>query len=402
MKNNKGITLIALVITIIVLIILAGISINLLMGDNGIITKAQDAARVQKEGEIKEELSLALTTLKMKNWTDNSLDDSITKQKINQCLSNGSVLQEPVTGNDGYILKYKENDTVYTVNVGNNGKIDILDTDNSGILKISAAEVKASPKTYYGCTVKYEVNDTTDWKILYSDGTHIFLIKSDYLLNTKFPTAVYLSQNETYNGWWPSITNVVTERQDELFMATGSMVNNTLPNLKVVSRLQGTALWRDFVNTTYADYAIGGASIEMYIASWNDMYPNDKLECTPNASAPDQTTGGYKVCVEGGTPANYIATDVMNVKEGFNNTLYYPHPDITDTGYYGSKGYWLSSPNNAVGNYRIFVIGCTGIIASCDFNELSHGYAVRPVVALKADARLTDGTNGYDYNLILK
>ena len=48
MKNNKGITLVALVVTIIVLIILAGISINLLLGDNGIITKAQDAKKQQK------------------------------------------------------------------------------------------------------------------------------------------------------------------------------------------------------------------------------------------------------------------------------------------------------------------------------------------------------------------
>ena len=39
-KNSKGITLVALVVTIIVLIILAGISINLVLGENGIITKA--------------------------------------------------------------------------------------------------------------------------------------------------------------------------------------------------------------------------------------------------------------------------------------------------------------------------------------------------------------------------
>ena len=42
-KNERGITLIALVVTIIVLIILAGISINLVLGDNGIITKAKEA-----------------------------------------------------------------------------------------------------------------------------------------------------------------------------------------------------------------------------------------------------------------------------------------------------------------------------------------------------------------------
>ena len=44
MKNQNGITLIALVITIIVLLILAGVSIAMLTGDNGLLTKSQVAA----------------------------------------------------------------------------------------------------------------------------------------------------------------------------------------------------------------------------------------------------------------------------------------------------------------------------------------------------------------------
>ena len=43
LKNKKGITLVALVVTIVVLLILAGVSINLVLGNNGIITKAKDA-----------------------------------------------------------------------------------------------------------------------------------------------------------------------------------------------------------------------------------------------------------------------------------------------------------------------------------------------------------------------
>ena len=43
MTNNKGITLIALVITIIVLLILAGVSIAMLTGSNGILTQANRA-----------------------------------------------------------------------------------------------------------------------------------------------------------------------------------------------------------------------------------------------------------------------------------------------------------------------------------------------------------------------
>ena len=60
MKNNKGITLVALVVTIIVLIILAGISINLALGDNGLITIAKKAkentelAKTEEEQELNE------------------------------------------------------------------------------------------------------------------------------------------------------------------------------------------------------------------------------------------------------------------------------------------------------------------------------------------------------------
>ena len=43
MKKNKGITLVALVVTIVVLLILSGVSINLVLGNNGIIAKAKDA-----------------------------------------------------------------------------------------------------------------------------------------------------------------------------------------------------------------------------------------------------------------------------------------------------------------------------------------------------------------------
>ena len=52
MKNNKGITLVALVVTIVVLLILAGVSINLVLGNNGIIAKAKEAET--KSGEARE------------------------------------------------------------------------------------------------------------------------------------------------------------------------------------------------------------------------------------------------------------------------------------------------------------------------------------------------------------
>lgn len=56
-NKNKGITLIALVITIIVLFILLGISVAVLTGENGIIEKAQQSREATELAQIKEEIS---------------------------------------------------------------------------------------------------------------------------------------------------------------------------------------------------------------------------------------------------------------------------------------------------------------------------------------------------------
>ena len=60
MKKQKGITLIALVVTIIILLILAGVSISMLTGDNGIITQAQKAKEKTEEAKIREEQQLEI------------------------------------------------------------------------------------------------------------------------------------------------------------------------------------------------------------------------------------------------------------------------------------------------------------------------------------------------------
>ena len=60
MKNNKGITLIALVITIIVLLILAGVSIAMLTGDNGILTKATESTTATDLAEVLERVNMEL------------------------------------------------------------------------------------------------------------------------------------------------------------------------------------------------------------------------------------------------------------------------------------------------------------------------------------------------------
>lgn len=59
-KSSSGITLVSLVVTIIILLIIVGITINLTIGENGIITKAQEAVKKQKIASIKEQIGLEL------------------------------------------------------------------------------------------------------------------------------------------------------------------------------------------------------------------------------------------------------------------------------------------------------------------------------------------------------
>ena len=63
MTNNKGITLIALVITIIVLLILAGVSIAMLTGQNGILTQANTAKTDTANAEAAERINVELNAL---------------------------------------------------------------------------------------------------------------------------------------------------------------------------------------------------------------------------------------------------------------------------------------------------------------------------------------------------
>ena len=108
-ESQKGITLVALVVTIIVLIILAGISINLLLGDNGLITRAQEAKKQQKIAEVKEKLSLELSAAE----TDAILrNESLEEEQLNDIISKYGTLQDDkdtiLTKDDNYEISLKE------------------------------------------------------------------------------------------------------------------------------------------------------------------------------------------------------------------------------------------------------------------------------------------------------
>ena len=67
-KGNEGITLVALVVTIVVLLILAGISLNLVLGENGIITRAQEARDKTEQARINSEKSINSLEQELSNY----------------------------------------------------------------------------------------------------------------------------------------------------------------------------------------------------------------------------------------------------------------------------------------------------------------------------------------------
>ena len=108
MKNSKGITLIALVVTIIVLIILAGVSISLVLGDNGIVTKAKLAKEQTEQAQLNEQASLNETYKYLEEFETNT--NPPENMKTVEEVKGGDYFEEQTTikDNNGNKIKIPE------------------------------------------------------------------------------------------------------------------------------------------------------------------------------------------------------------------------------------------------------------------------------------------------------
>ena len=70
-ERNKGITLIALIITVIVLLILAGVSISVVVGDNGVLTQSQQASTKTNKATEFETIQFSVDCNLDSNWWSN-------------------------------------------------------------------------------------------------------------------------------------------------------------------------------------------------------------------------------------------------------------------------------------------------------------------------------------------
>ena len=123
-KEMKGITLVALVITIVVLLILAGVSINTVLGDDGIIKKAKEAAEATKQASAEEEMNRLVLEYQLASndeTLESFLQEKVTEGRIDGVTDNGDgtiTITKKVEGKDYTITVKKPVAPTPSVKVG--------------------------------------------------------------------------------------------------------------------------------------------------------------------------------------------------------------------------------------------------------------------------------------------
>ena len=184
-KNYKGITLIALVVTIVVLLILAGVSIAMLTGENGVITQAQKA-------HIENNHSSILETMRLEAQNFNT--DKITGDTSTDVLS---FLKEEGKIDDNNVVNVK-NSLQTTLTTGNGtGKSDvyIIEKNNDGEYDLIYYDKNETPRDL-GFLTKDKV-DSTD--------SSYFDITDDGVISIKREYGYYIYSG-TSKGMWDNWT----------------------------------------------------------------------------------------------------------------------------------------------------------------------------------------------------
>lgn len=116
--SNKGITLIALVITIIVLLILAGVTIATLTGDNGILNQAENAKEQTEIENEKEQISLVMTNMKFENEQEVVKKEKIFQAHLDEYTGEGKT--KVYATESSYTIHFLKTNRVYTIDENGN------------------------------------------------------------------------------------------------------------------------------------------------------------------------------------------------------------------------------------------------------------------------------------------
>ena len=360
-KEKNGITLIALVVTIVVLLILAGVSINMVLGQNGIVTKAKEARDKTEQAKQNDLASMDQVVKDMDDiLNDNGTsggDDTPTATKTLVEAFNagelkiGDYVEYKPTARQTYTSATDENgwaDQTYTVDTTTTWRVLGLSDDGSQVLLTSGSPIKKD----------MNASSTNDWDkdpYLYMKGAYAY-VNCEKMLNDI--CAIY----STDLGTARSMTI------EDINKACGVKVENN------------TVYLESDANKTNIDGM--GVLGNTYTYKSSDYTPESYIDGKKNATAGETVTStGY----------HYDITSMTGTKIG-NTTLGSLLFDKTTDDDNYAKAYWLASPGVLVNSsYASFGPGGVGDLAGPGYGFHSYGgwgayrFAVRPVVSLKSD-----------------
>ena len=377
-------------ITIIVLLILAGVSIAMLTGENGILTQAQKAETNTNKMSVIEQTKLDILA---KQTEENGV--TIYKEDIKGILDK---YFESVP--DDFVLdtelqtKSKYGDYIIKVSEIYDGEL------KNKPIKASELNDEEKKKLYGKYVINYKCSNNdaieTDapgkWMIFYIGDSNIYLIASDYIntdycpkKNNKTVTkdseylkgASFVDVYSQYTGGSVDVSKIGRDLNKSYFIDNPSFVSNYF-NMQSAAYMLDTTIWSGFVGDD-AEYAIGGPTVELLFESYNKKY---SLEDKYQARAKNIT--GYEISTDAGNNwATYMSNNVDYLRTD--------DPTYVINSTENAAGMWLASPSAYDGN------GVMGVYSSGDvsFNAFygSHG-GFRPLVFLKSDVQLEKNDDG--------
>lgn len=118
--KNKGVTLVALIVTIVVLLILAGVSINLIVGKNGIVTRAVDVKIITRASAAEERVNL----WKKENYIAREAEqETVSKEKLLSYLKEQNLVTENEIDRDREVIVIKKDDGTIVKEINYSGVI---------------------------------------------------------------------------------------------------------------------------------------------------------------------------------------------------------------------------------------------------------------------------------------
>lgn len=263
---------------------------------------------------------------------------------------------------------------------------------------MKSGDILQNPSLYYGSIVSnYTINqniqdENIQWKIFYADKENIYLITSDYVKNSNIPNGKKGStilKHGDYNGSFDTVlsdyngANDIKEQKirnlnTDYFEINDYIKNNENNNMKAVAYMLDKTQWDLYCNKDYADYAIGGPTLQLFIDSWNSKGYTQLYYNNVNKN-------GYYVG-DNQTP-DTLFINLVNDNE-IHDVLYFPHEYLWNN----IKGYWLASPSAY--HQSDYVMRCSGVGALGNDMYNKDIVSFRPVVCLKSRVVLTKQENG--------